>query len=74
MAKGNNYQSFSQVDYCIRQYYSRYMASTIIQEKKLIEKNQNKEFMKAYDKEVNRSILAQTANNIYGIDPVYRAK
>ena len=74
MAKGNNYQSFSQVDYCIRQYYSRYMASTIIQEKKLIEKNQNKEFMKALDKEDNRSILAQAADNMHGINSVYRAK
>ena len=74
MAKGNNYQSFSQVDYCIRQYYSRYMASTIVQEKKLIEKNQNKEFMKALDKEDNRSILAQAADNMHGINSAYRAK
>ena len=74
MAKGNNYQSFSQVDYCIRQYYSRYMASTIVQEKKLIEKNQNKEFMDALDKEDNRSILAQAADNMHSINSAYRAK
>ena len=74
MAKGNNYQSFSQVDYCIRQYYSRYIASTIVQEKKLIEKNQNKEFMDALDKEDNRSILAQAADNMHGINSAYRAK
>ena len=74
MAKGNNYQSFSQVDYCIRQYYSRYMASTIVQEKKLIEKNKNKEFMDALDKEDNRSILAQAADNMHGINSAYRAK
>lgn len=74
MAKGNNYQSFSQVDYCIRQYYSRYMASTIVQEKKLIEKNQNKEFMDALDKEDNRSILAQAADYMHGINSAYRAK
>ena len=74
MAKGNNYQSFSQVDYCIRQYYSRYMASTIVQEKKLIEKNQNKEFMEALDKENNRPIWAQAADNMDGINSVYRAK
>ena len=74
MAKGNNYQSFSQVDYCIRQYYSRYMASTIVQEKKLIEKNQNKEFMDALDKEDNRSILAQAADNMHGINSAYRSK
>ena len=74
MAKGNNYQSFSQVDYCIRQYYSRYMASTIVQEKKLIEKNQNKEFMDALGKEDNRSILAQAADNMHGINSAYRAK
>ena len=74
MAKGNNYHSFSQVDYCIRQYYSRYMASTIVQEKKLIEKNQNKEFMEALDKEDNRPVLAQAADNMHGINSAYRAK
>ena len=74
MAKGNNYQSFSQVDYCIRQYYSRYMASTIVQEKKLIEKNQNKEFMEALDKEDNRPVWAQAADNMHGINSAYRAK
>ena len=74
MAKGNNYHSFSQVDYCIRQYYSRYMASTIVQEKKLIEKNQNKEFMEALDKEDNRPVWAQAADNMHGINSAYRAK
>lgn len=74
MSKGNNYHSFSQVDYCIRQYYSRYMASTIVQEKKLIEKNQNKEFMEALDKEDNRPVLAQAADNMHGINSAYRAK
>ena len=47
MAKENNYQTFSQIDYCISQYYSKYMASTLVQEKKRIEKNQTKEFMDA---------------------------
>lgn len=74
MAKENNYHSFSQVDYCIRQYYSRYMASTIVQEKKLIEKNQNKEFMEALDKENNRPVWAQAADNMHGINSAYRAK
>lgn len=74
MAKGNNYHSFSQVDYCIRQYYSRYMASTIVQEKKLIEKNQKKEFMEALDKEDNRPVWAQAADNMHGINSAYRAK
>lgn len=36
MAKVNNYQTFSQVDYCIKQYFSKYMASTVVQEKKRI--------------------------------------
>lgn len=74
MAKGNNYQTYSQVDYCIRQYYSKYMASTIAQEKRLIEKNQNKEFMDALDKEDKRSIWAQAADDMHGINSVYRAK
>ena len=74
MAKGNNYQTYSQVDYCIRQYYSKYMASTIVQEKRLIEKNQNKEFMNALEKENNRPLWAQAADNMHGIDASYRAK
>lgn len=74
MAKGNNYQTYSQVDYCIRQYYSKYMASTVVQEKKLIEKNQNKEFMAALEKENNRPLLAQAVDNMHGIDTSFRAK
>ena len=74
MAKGNNYQTYSQVDYCIRQYYSKYMASTIVQEKRLIEKNQNKEFMDALEKENKRPLWAQAADNMHGVDIAYRAK
>ena len=47
MAKVNNYQTFSQVDYCINQYSSKYMATTLFLEKKRIEKNQTKVFMDA---------------------------
>lgn len=32
MAQGNKYQKFSEIDYCIRQYFNKYMASTITQE------------------------------------------
>lgn len=74
MAQEHNYQTFSQVDYCIRQYYSKYMASTIASEKKLIEKNQNKEFMDALDKETNRPVLAQAMSDMHGINSAYRAK
>ena len=74
MAKVNNYQTFSQVDYCISQYYSKYMASTLVQEKKRIEKNQTKEFMDAIDKEDNRSIWAQAVDSRHGVTPAYRAK
>lgn len=45
MAKGNNYQSFSQVDYCIRQYFSKYMASTIEQETKKLKDGQTMDDM-----------------------------
>jgi hypothetical protein len=74
MAKENNYQTFSQIDYCISQYYSKYMASTLVQEKKRIEKNQTKEFMDAIDKEDNRSIWAQAVDSRHGVTPAYRAK
>lgn len=47
MAKGNNYQSFSQVDYCIRQYFSKYMASTIEQEMKQLKDGQTMDDMMA---------------------------
>lgn len=74
MAKGNNYQIYSQIDYCIRQYYSKYMASTIVQEKRTIEKNQNKEFTQALDKETKSNIWAQARSDMHGINSVYRAK
>lgn len=74
MAKVNNYQTFSQVDYCISQYYSKYMASTLVQEKKRIEKNQTKELMDAIDKESGRSIWAQAVDSRHGVTPAYRAK
>lgn len=34
MAKGNNLQDLSQIDYCLQQYYSKYMAATLLQEQK----------------------------------------
>lgn len=36
MAKGNNLQDLSQIDYCLQQYYSKYMAVTLLQERKKI--------------------------------------
>lgn len=51
MAKGNNYQTYSQIDYCIHQYFSKYMASTLMNEKKLIESNQAKELYKALEQQ-----------------------
>ena len=36
MAKGNNLQDLSQIDYCLQQYYSKYMAATLLQERKKI--------------------------------------
>lgn len=74
MAHGNKYQSFSQIDYCISQYYSKYMASTIVHEKKTIEKNQNKEFKDALEKESKRPLWAQPSHGMGGIDVALRAK
>jgi len=67
MAKGNNYQTYSQIDYCIHQYFSKYMASTLMKEKKLIESNQAKELYKALEQQ----------SKIYAgeySDPLMRAK
>lgn len=47
MDKGNKYQAFSQVDYCIRQYFSKYMASTIVQEKRKLKDGQTMDDMMA---------------------------
>lgn len=74
MANGNKYQTFSQIDYCISQYYSKYMAPSIVQEQKVIEKNQGKEFMDALEKENNRPLLAQAMDAMHGSNVVFRAK
>lgn len=74
MAKEDKYQSFSQIDYCIRQYYSKYMAPTVAKEKSLIEKNQNKELGAALDKEDNRSLWLKAADEQSGIRAIDRAK
>ena len=67
MAKGNNYQTYSQVDYCIRQYYSKYMASTLVKEKRLIETNQDKELHKVLEQQ------SKIVSSEYD-DPFMRAK
>lgn len=73
MAK-KNYQSFSQIDYCISQYYSRYLASTIVNEKRTIEKNQNEEYRKALEAENKRALWAGPTHGMHGADAALRAK
>ncbi|RHA83101.1 hypothetical protein [Segatella copri] len=45
MANVNNYQKFSEIDYCIRQYFSKYMASTISQEQAKLKDGQTVDYM-----------------------------
>lgn len=45
MAKDNNYQNLSEVDYCIRQYFSRYMAPTLVKETRALRQKQTEEFL-----------------------------
>ena len=50
MAKENNYQKLSEVDYCIRQYFSRYMAPTLIKETRALQQKQTEEFLNRLEK------------------------
>ena len=45
MAQGNKYQKFSEIDYCIRQYFNKYMASTISQEQAKLKDGQTIDYM-----------------------------
>lgn len=45
MAQGNKYQKFSEIDYCIRQYFNKYMASTITQEQAKLKDGQTIDYM-----------------------------
>ena len=45
MAQGNKYQKFSEIDYCIRQYFNKYMASTITQEQAKLKDWQTIDYM-----------------------------
>ena len=45
MAQGNKYQKFSEIDYCIRQYFNKYMASTITQEQAKLKDGQTVDYM-----------------------------
>lgn len=44
MAKDNSYKNLSEIDYCIRQYFSKYLAPTLIKETRQLRENQAKEF------------------------------
>ena len=70
MAKGNKYQNFSQIDYCIRQYFSKYMASTIAQEKRKLKDGQTLDEMmsnckKRWNKDGKLSRDTQTFVNAF---------
>ena len=44
MAKDNSYKNLSEIDYCMRQYFSKYLAPTLIKETRQLRQNQTKEF------------------------------
>ena len=50
MAKENNYQNLAQVDYCIRQYFSKYMAPTLVKEVRNLREKQTEEFINRLEK------------------------
>lgn len=50
MAKKNNYQNLAQVDYCIRQYFSKYMAPTLVKEVRNLREKQTEEFINRLEK------------------------
>lgn len=49
MANKNDYRELSQVDYCLQQYYSKYMASALVNERTEIYKEQSKASEKLYE-------------------------
>ena len=50
MAKENNYQNLAQVDYCIRQYFSKYVAPTLVKEVRNLREKQSEEFINRLEK------------------------
>ena len=63
MAKENNYQNLAQVDYCIRQYFSKYMAPTLVKEVRNLREKQTEEFINRLEK--NESEFADLAHVIF---------
>lgn len=50
MAKENSYKNLSEIDYCMRQYFSKYLAPTLIKETRQLKHNQSKEFTEQLQK------------------------
>ena len=49
MANENKYQSLSQIDYCMRQYFSRYMAPALTNEVRSLRQKQSREFRDSWN-------------------------
>lgn len=50
MAKDYDYKNLSEIDYCMRQYFSKYLAPTLIKETRQLKHNQIKEFTEQLQK------------------------
>lgn len=67
MAKEKKYQNLAQVDYCIRQYFSKYMAPTLVKEVRNLREKQTEEFINRLEKNespfVSVDVQLQNADN-----------
>ena len=55
------YENLSQIDYCFRQYFSKYMAPTLIKESVNLRKHQSEEFNNSVNNYVMPSMTVPTA-------------
>lgn len=61
MASTNKYENLSQIDYCFRQYFSKYMAPTLVKESTNLRKHQSEEFNNSVNSYVMPSMTVPTA-------------
>lgn len=62
MANKNDYRELSQVDYCLKQYYSKYMASALVKERAEILREQSKASEKLYETQQRLPNFGASAN------------
>lgn len=68
MSQGNNLQDLSQIDYCLKQYYSKYMASALVQERKKILQEQKAAADKLYESQQRLPNFGAASNPFTKLD------